>query len=278
MRRLKFKLDRKSLEIIYITFIRPLLEYSDVIWDNCTRYEKQELDKLQNEAARTATGATKHISLENLQDEVKWQPLQKRRDNQKLTLFSKMNNKITHLSDLVAGTVSSATRYNLRNSYNIKPIQGRTNSYLSSFLPSTVRNWNNLPPEIAQSDSVASFKYNLNRGRTHVQKCFYSGNRHEQVLHTRLRTHCSALNHDLFKKNISDTPLCRCGSVDNTLHFFFKCPFYTIVRNDLLHEVSTLHEVSLKLLLYGNRYLPNDIRIFGSVHRYILKTKGFSSN
>ena len=47
MRRLKFKLDRKSLEIIYTTFIRPLQEYSDVIWDNCTRYEKQELDKIQ---------------------------------------------------------------------------------------------------------------------------------------------------------------------------------------------------------------------------------------
>ena len=40
MRRLKLKLDRKSLEVIYTTFIRPLLEYIDVIWDNCTEYEK----------------------------------------------------------------------------------------------------------------------------------------------------------------------------------------------------------------------------------------------
>ena len=48
MRKLKFKLDRKSLETIYITFIRPLLEYGDVIWDNCTQYEKEELDKIQN--------------------------------------------------------------------------------------------------------------------------------------------------------------------------------------------------------------------------------------
>ena len=342
MRRLKFKLDTKSLEIIYTTFIRPLLEYSDVIWDNCTRYEKQELDKIQNEAARIATGATKLISLENLQDEVKWQPLQKRRDNHKLTLFYKMNNNITpsYLSDLVPGTVSTATssdfiwdfgklhfpthlgkyfikigkvrakiheigkikaifglgmtpiyglkngqiksltRYKLRNSNNIMTIRGRTNSYLSSFLPSTVRDWNNLPPEIAQSDSVASFKYNLNRDRTHVPKYFYSGNRHVQVLHTRLRTQCSALNNDLFKKNISDTPLCRCGSIENTHHFFFKCPFYNIVRNDLLHEVSTLHDVSLKLLLYGNPNLSNDLntRVFESVHKYILKTKRFSSN
>ena len=40
MRKLKFKLDRKSLDVIYTAFIRPLLEYDDVIWDNCAEYEK----------------------------------------------------------------------------------------------------------------------------------------------------------------------------------------------------------------------------------------------
>ena len=101
--------------------------------------KKQELDKIQNEAARIATGATNLISLENLQEEVKWQPLQKRRDKHKLTLFFKMHNNITpsYLSDLVPETASSATRYNLRHSNNIMIILGRTNSYLSLFLPST---------------------------------------------------------------------------------------------------------------------------------------------
>ena len=37
MRKLKFTLDRKSLQTIYISFIRPLLEYADVVWDNCTQ-------------------------------------------------------------------------------------------------------------------------------------------------------------------------------------------------------------------------------------------------
>lgn len=32
MRKLKFTLDRKSLETIYFSFIRPLLEYADVVW------------------------------------------------------------------------------------------------------------------------------------------------------------------------------------------------------------------------------------------------------
>ena len=63
MKKLKFKLDRRSLETIYLIFIWPLLEYGDVTFDNCTQYEKQELDKIRNEAARIATGTTKLVSL-----------------------------------------------------------------------------------------------------------------------------------------------------------------------------------------------------------------------
>ena len=66
MRKLKFQLDRKSLETIYIAFIRPLLEYADVIWDNCSQYKKDDLEKIQIEAVRIATGITKLLSLNNL--------------------------------------------------------------------------------------------------------------------------------------------------------------------------------------------------------------------
>ena len=64
--KIKFKLDRKSLETIYIAFIRPILEYADVVWDNCSQYEKNELEKIQTEVARIATGTSKLISLSNL--------------------------------------------------------------------------------------------------------------------------------------------------------------------------------------------------------------------
>ena len=36
MRRLKFQLDRKTLEKIYTSFIRPVLECGNEIWANCT--------------------------------------------------------------------------------------------------------------------------------------------------------------------------------------------------------------------------------------------------
>ena len=45
MRKLKFKLDRRSLQTIYFSFIRPLLEYADVVWNNCAQYESNELEK-----------------------------------------------------------------------------------------------------------------------------------------------------------------------------------------------------------------------------------------
>ena len=42
-------LDRNSLQSIYFAFIRPVLEYADVVWDNCTKYEEEELEKNQLE-------------------------------------------------------------------------------------------------------------------------------------------------------------------------------------------------------------------------------------
>ena len=36
MRKLKYSISRKSLNQIYISFLRPVLEYSAVVWDGCT--------------------------------------------------------------------------------------------------------------------------------------------------------------------------------------------------------------------------------------------------
>ena len=112
MRKLKYKLDRKSLEIIYTTFVRPIFEYGNVIWDNSAQYEKEEL-----ETARIATGTTRLVSLNLLYQEIKWGFLQKKRNGHKLCLFFKMkhNSIPTYLSALVPQNVGNTTRYSLRD-------------------------------------------------------------------------------------------------------------------------------------------------------------------
>ena len=44
LRILKFTIDRKSLETIYFTFIRSMLEYANILWDNCSQQECNEID------------------------------------------------------------------------------------------------------------------------------------------------------------------------------------------------------------------------------------------
>ena len=279
MRKLKFKLDRKSLETIYTAFIRPLIEYGDIIWVNCSQYEKQELDKIQNEAARIATGATRLVSIRALCKEIGWDSLEKRRSNHKLTLFYKMTHSLAplYLSSLVPQSVSNISRYNLRNSNNLQTLDARTSLYYNFFLPSTVRAWNNVNDEVKQSDSLNTFKGFLTKDKLLVPKHFYVGHRKVQVLHTRLRTNCSSLNLDLFTRNISDSPLCQCGSVENAQHFFFHCRYYQVPRTELMNTVSLYQNPSLSLLLYGNDSfsLETNTIIFEKVHKFILDSKRF---
>ena len=61
--------------------------------------------------------------------------------------FFKMstNDSPPYLSSLVSQTVDHASSYNLGNSHNLRPVATRTNLYYNSFLPSVIRDWNELP-------------------------------------------------------------------------------------------------------------------------------------
>ncbi|MCG8078251.1 MAG: reverse transcriptase family protein, partial [Candidatus Thiodiazotropha taylori] len=103
LRALKFRISRKSLEKMYTAYIRPLLEYSDAVWDNCSNEAKRQLESVHTEAARIITGATKLCSIEKLLLDLGWESLQSRRNKHKLVLFYKALNGLTpsYLSDLI---------------------------------------------------------------------------------------------------------------------------------------------------------------------------------
>ena len=75
---------------MYFTFVRPILKYADVIWDNIPLEQKQQLDKIQNEAAQIVTRCSKLVSLDDLQKESGWETLTYRRYKHRITLFYKM--------------------------------------------------------------------------------------------------------------------------------------------------------------------------------------------
>ena len=170
----------------------------------CITFTEKDQNKLnyklqiQYEAARIVTGATRLVSIISLLTETGWETLSARKKNHKLVMFYKMRNNLcpVYLSSLVPRTIGSSVSYNLRNAGDIQTVNTNTQLYYTSFLPSAIREWNDLPGEIQNANSIAAFKYNLKRlSNVSLPPLYYSsGNRTCQIYHTRIRTNCSSLN------------------------------------------------------------------------------------
>ena len=120
MGKLKFQLDRRSLETFYTSFIRAIL---GMVMKSGTTVEK-----IQKEAARIVTGTTKLVSSENLYGEIGLETLESRRKKQNTITFYKMINNLIpqYLSSLISATVSETSSYNLRNANDVRSINART--------------------------------------------------------------------------------------------------------------------------------------------------------
>ena len=94
MRRLQSTLTRATLNQIYLSYVRPILEYSSIVWDGCSVMCSESLEKLQNEAVRFVKGLTRSVSLENLYEECGWQTLSSRWKNTKLCFMYKVSNSL----------------------------------------------------------------------------------------------------------------------------------------------------------------------------------------
>ena len=70
--------------------MRPLMEYGDVIWNNCYDCASALLDSAQYEAARLVTGAIKGTSSTRLYKESSCESLSSRRKLYLLSQFCKI--------------------------------------------------------------------------------------------------------------------------------------------------------------------------------------------
>ena len=75
---------------IYIAFVRPLLEYGSVLFDDCSALMSDMIEGVQRQAALTITGAYTHTSHINLLKEVGLELLSERRKQAKTVLVYKI--------------------------------------------------------------------------------------------------------------------------------------------------------------------------------------------
>ena len=156
LRKIKYQFSKQTLNTLYCTYIRPLLEYASQVLDGSTQADANRLEQVQSNTARIVTRLPVFASLDSLYYETGWETLKQRRTNIKLTLMFKIVNKETpgYLKNLLPNRVRDQTHYQLRNNQNYEVPYSRLCSYENSYFPSTLRLWNELDQDTWNSSSV----------------------------------------------------------------------------------------------------------------------------
>ena len=154
-------MPRGSLLAIFKSFVRPHLDYVDVIYDqsfNNTFHQKME--SIQYIAALAITGAIRGSSKEKLYQELGFESLQQRRWYRKLCYFFKLI-KSKSPKYLFNNIPTVRSIYRTRNIDNIPQFNVRHTFFRNSYFPSIVTEWNNLDKSIRNSESFSIFKKNI---------------------------------------------------------------------------------------------------------------------
>ena len=285
---------RDSLIRIYKAFIRPHLDYGDIIYDNPTNeLFCQKIESVQYRAALAITGCFRGTSRDRLYNELGLESLRDGRWCRRLVFFYKVINGLapTYLNNYLPQDIDVS--YNLRRPQVLHNLVSRTDRFQDSFFPYCVSKWKQLDPDITKLPYLSSFKKALFNFVRLAPATVY--NIHEPfgiMLLTRLRVCFSHLREHKFHHNFMDTidPFCNCqtNSIETTEHYLLRCPTFTLCRLNLF-DVLHKNDISLlpynaahltSVLLYGDKLfcIESNRIILRSVINYILKSKRFDES
>ncbi len=172
-----------------------------------------------------------------------WNSLDDRRSMARRILLYKMNHNLVpdYLTSLMPQTVGARVgSYVLRNAGDLTGIRTKKSQFYLSFLPKTIREWNNnesawrgldFAPLV---DSFRSrYKKLLHRS---PNKCYNIELENGNVHHTRLRLGLSHLRAHLFQYNLIANPVCQFCDLEpeTTGHFILRCPSFHAPRTNYL--------------------------------------------
>ena len=132
------------------------MEYSDVVWDNCSEGESQLLESVQYESARVVTiELLKAPVVGDCEMSLPGIELSERRKLNKLIHFYNIVKSLAaiYLIELLPPTEGECSRFSLRSADNFTQLQCRIAKYQESFFPSSIKISNNLSLDLRNSIS-----------------------------------------------------------------------------------------------------------------------------
>ena len=159
--KLQNTLPRPSLLTIYKPFIRPHLDYGDIIYESAYNVSfQQKVESTHYNAALAITGVIRGTSKEKLFQGLCLESLQHRRWYRKLCCFYKVLKDWCpkYLYDII----TKLTRpYSTRNANDIPHFKVKRSFFKNTFFPSVIIEWNKLDHEVQNAPSLNIFKKNI---------------------------------------------------------------------------------------------------------------------
>ena len=142
LRRNLFSCPQDVKESAYKGMVRPIIEYGSSVWDPYTLGLQDELEKVENRAARFVTRnyLREEGSMTDIIEHLKWESLNKRRkDNRLILLYKGLKGKARiPTDDLVPKTRRCRNQHSM--AYQIP--SASVEAYECSFFSQNIRDWN----------------------------------------------------------------------------------------------------------------------------------------
>ena len=144
-------------EACYISMVRPVVEYSSVVWSPFTNKNINLVESVQRRAARFVTGDYGFMSsVTGMLNSLGWTSLECRREiSRVIMLFKILHNETSKSSYHLPMPITTCTR---GHSYRFRQVSAHLNIYLHSFFPATIKIWNSLPATAIEATNVDDFQ------------------------------------------------------------------------------------------------------------------------
>ena len=151
-----------TLQKLYLSYVRPHLEYAAPVWDPHQHGQIDSLEKVQKFALKMCIGNW-NMGYDDMVNSCSLPTLDHRRRVLKLSFMY----QVVHGNFLFpdAPLERHITPFNLRNvnALTLCRPATHTNAYKFSFFPHTIALWNSLPPALYSCDTLCSFKHAVSR-------------------------------------------------------------------------------------------------------------------
>jgi hypothetical protein len=142
-------------ETAYLSLVRPILEYAGTVWDpNCLHLEN-DLERVQKRAGRFVMNnySFEEGSMTSIMNELGWKQLKQLRQENRLILLHKGLNGYTNIP--ISDINQNKRKQRKGHNHQFQIPHARTDTFKDSFIPKTLKDWNQLDPNILQKSTSA---------------------------------------------------------------------------------------------------------------------------